>query len=149
MYRGSPTLKRKRGISEGGEEDRDANWETRWSAPRWMWTFGWMAVSTGSWESTLDVPLTLGALWTFVCLQWRQRTLFYGLYKRMCRTAKEATRDERCFNTRTAFSRRRMSREAGLWTDGNPSALGMAPLRYYAARDGAPMEPRSNGRAII
>lgn len=42
-----------------------------------------------------------------------------------------------------------MSREAGLWTDGNPSALGMAPLRYYATRDGAPMEPRSNRRAII
>lgn len=43
-----------------------------------------------------------------------------------------------------------MSREAGLWTDGNPSASGLARLRYYTARDGAQMAyegPRSTIKA--
>lgn len=34
------------------------------------------------------------------------------------------------------------SREAGLWTDGNPSVLGMARLPYYAARDRGADGPR-------
>ena len=53
MYWEDPALKRERRVSEG-EEDRNANSESCSSAPRWVWTFGWMAVLAGSWESTLE-----------------------------------------------------------------------------------------------
>lgn len=114
--------------------------ERQGSAPRWVWTFGSMAVLRRFHRSppSDDVPLWLGPsgpsgasvrpapFVDFLCFDEQVQDL-QGAQRPRCSSNNESLEEMKGSRT---------SRIASLWADGNSSGLGIVRLPYYTARDG-------------